>query len=606
MGFCPMEVSSTPLFDLETMRRYLASRQARLWPGEVLEMRVLFASGRGALSTPIYKDSTVEEILGAVRAFLQYSNEIYNFYTTVNSRHYSGYGRFYTHDSDITRLLYMVLDIDSKKHNAHGEKIGNCMASETERHAAHRAARTIITWMKHNFGLRDSDYTLVDSGNGAQIHINIDLPIAGNANTLSRILNFVKSQLPDIFETEDLQDFEFDTKVGNPATLMRFAGTMNRKPLALDGRPYRPSSILHAPDVPTIFDLESLLEDMAAQEPPAREAKTSGSAGFYCEDFSISLSEFCERYLGCNIVNGRCACPFHGGSNPSSLVFRDSDTAVCFSGCSSSNGKKRIWSIGAAIQFYRKSSYREAMEWAEKEGLKSSAEDLVFPDASEIHTIYEKGAETMKEVVETEAQENGGVEMSDLKRFMVEKWGCEFDGKFCRSPFCEEGDFVLMQDETRGVCYGSNQEISLEKAREFYERQNASGDDAESVIINGFDFAKEFDVSDLAVRITDEGTYPVCVSEALLGTDSKGGYMRITYTTYPESLGDESFIERCFTDKIRPSAKFKLLALLVALGLPTKGFPRPDQLEGGRVVITLTTRNEYLGISSIQKSKEVK
>ncbi len=138
-----------------------------------------------------------------------------------------------TKDSDVLGYKYLLCDLDPRQKLADGRIVDRprgVSASDDEHTAALVLARRIIT----KIGLKDENYLLVDSGNGAHIYIPIESGIQEPA-----IIAALKG-IETLYATELVA---VDTSVGNPARLMRAPGSVNCK-----GAIKRPCTYLNCPE----------------------------------------------------------------------------------------------------------------------------------------------------------------------------------------------------------------------------------------------------------------------------------------------------------------------------------------------------------------------
>jgi len=153
-----------------------------------------------------------------------------------------------TSDADITRRLWLLIDLDAKRP-------AGISSTEGEHGAAIERARTIRDALA---GEGWSPPILADSGNGAHLLYSIDLPI-DDGGLVQRCLQALEFRFGDAVVC-------VDENVFNPARIWKLYGTWARKGDSTPDRPHRLTRILEAPGELEPVPVE-LLEALAATLP---------------------------------------------------------------------------------------------------------------------------------------------------------------------------------------------------------------------------------------------------------------------------------------------------------------------------------------------------
>jgi hypothetical protein len=135
-----------------------------------------------------------------------------------------------------TRRTSLLIDCDSVRTN--GQKKSN--STETEKKASLDQAEAIRNFLSEQ--LQWPKPVLVDSGNGTQLRYEIDLPADQTTEDLMRnLLSGLAAKFDNEHSHVDVGTFEANR-------LAKLPGTWARKAPESDGRPWRQSSILEAPE----------------------------------------------------------------------------------------------------------------------------------------------------------------------------------------------------------------------------------------------------------------------------------------------------------------------------------------------------------------------
>jgi len=159
-----------------------------------------------------------------------------------------------TKDDHVLGYRYQLIDLDPRQRLPDGRTVKRppgVSATDEEHQAAISLAWEIVA----GIGLKDENYILVDSGNGAHIYISIEPGIQEPA---------IKAALMGIKTLYETDLVEVDQTVSNPSRLMRAPGSMNCK-----GAVKRPCHYLHVPEhlIPVSYEFIASLKVETTPEP---------------------------------------------------------------------------------------------------------------------------------------------------------------------------------------------------------------------------------------------------------------------------------------------------------------------------------------------------
>lgn len=153
--------------------------------------------------------------------------------------------------ADIVRRIWLLLDVDPVKDEAHKDDPAN----EAEYTAVADVAAAAQEWLTERGW---PSPLLVDSGNGRYLLYRIDLPNDDHAHQLLRA--FLKA-LSARFNSPS---GTIDTSVHDAPRLAKLPGTVAKKGTATPDRPHRPCRILWAPQEWAVVSAEMIVEATAA------------------------------------------------------------------------------------------------------------------------------------------------------------------------------------------------------------------------------------------------------------------------------------------------------------------------------------------------------
>lgn len=211
----------------------------------------------------------------------RYNERGYNVYCTLNPCTEKPEGS--TRDENISRRQLILVDVDPArpKLEVNGKLTDHIPSTLDEQKAAVRVIYAVRDYLQAQ-GV--NPLVLVDSGNGAQLYLQCDLP--NDAQTTS-LVHTLLQLLDKRFSTDAAH---IDTSVANAARIARVPGYVNYKGTELPERPYRRSRVVKWYDAPTVMNmptLEKLVNDLRQklgilQEKPAdpkRNGKHAGNGG---------------------------------------------------------------------------------------------------------------------------------------------------------------------------------------------------------------------------------------------------------------------------------------------------------------------------------------
>ena len=162
------------------------------------------------------------------RDALELSQSGYNVYTVMNLIRKNVLANRAVVDADIVARRLLLIDID---------RVGDTKnpATDEEVAAAFDLANDVATYL-HNQGFPEP--MRVHSGNGAHLYYRIEL-----ANQ-SLIGNSVSTLLKGIAKRFNNETVGVDTSVGNPSRITKVIGTLARKGVESEGRPFRVAKLI--------------------------------------------------------------------------------------------------------------------------------------------------------------------------------------------------------------------------------------------------------------------------------------------------------------------------------------------------------------------------
>ena len=175
-----------------------------------------------------------------------------------------------TTDGDIAARAVLMLDVDPRREDG----VKDISATDEERRHAIERALNLYADLVEILG-SDRSLALVSSGNGAQVHVRVDLPNTAEVTQTVKRLLLVLDQLYST-DTEEL-----DTAVFDPKRLFPACGTWKRKGASnpASGRVHRPSLFLPAAESPDVLSagavarlLETLEGRLAGEQRAAVDA----------------------------------------------------------------------------------------------------------------------------------------------------------------------------------------------------------------------------------------------------------------------------------------------------------------------------------------------
>lgn len=206
-------------------------------PGNVAEIRALGVHGRKGRTDAGYFDDF--EMAAHAVLSIQDAKGIYFVLNAVNpdllaraANRIKQFAQLTTSDRDIIRRRWLLIDCDPVRPSG-------ISSSDTELDAALARANEVTDWMMTK-GFNEP--ILARSGNGAHVHVPIDMPNDDDATeTVKSILEATAERFSD-------ESVEIDTTVFNAARICRLYGTTACKGDSIPSRPHRLSELLHVPD----------------------------------------------------------------------------------------------------------------------------------------------------------------------------------------------------------------------------------------------------------------------------------------------------------------------------------------------------------------------
>lgn len=248
-------------------------RGIRAYPSEVREVRIL-TNDKGIISG--YFDDE-EKLIQAVKQY----NTKYNIFATINEVDKDLLARSYnrlterskitTADSDITKIISILIDIDPKR-------ASGISSTNDELMEASKISEEIKTFLSF-MGFPNPIIAL--SGNGKHLIYNVNLE--NNSENKQLIKNFLEV-LHEMFSNDKA---EVDRTTFNPARISKLYGTMACKGDNMLERPHRQSKILEIPEnkETVTIDLIKSVVNMRPKQEEVSKPSCNSSNSFNLEDF---------------------------------------------------------------------------------------------------------------------------------------------------------------------------------------------------------------------------------------------------------------------------------------------------------------------------------
>lgn len=226
-----------------------------------------------------------------------------------------------TKDDEVIGYRHLLADLDPLQRLEDGRIVKRPRAvssSDEEHQAALSLAREIIT----GIGLRDENYILVDSGNGAHLYVPIETGIQEPA---------IKSAIMGIKTIYETELVEVDETVSNPARLMRAPGSINCK-----GGIKRPCVYLHCPEhlIPVSYEFIASLKVETVQEPKPQDGAD------LAERIANDLGYIRKKPGPIYILK---ECPFCKSTDKGAVVGRVGENGGYFFKCQHKRCKSKKW-----------------------------------------------------------------------------------------------------------------------------------------------------------------------------------------------------------------------------------------------------------------------
>lgn len=230
-----------------------------------------------------------------------------------------------TNDKEVLDYKYFLIDLDPRQmiDGRIVDRPRGVSASDKE----HAAALSLATEIVAQEGLKEENYYLVDSGNGAHIYIPVENGIQQRA--IEAALMGIKT----LYETELVT---VDETVINPSRLMRAPGSMNNK-----GAIKRPCQFLHCPEhlIPVSYEFISGLKVETATEPKPKNGIDIDLA----EKVANELGYIRKKPASMGTVYLLNKCPFCQSTDKGAVVGRLHGNGAYFFRCQHNRCKNKKW-----------------------------------------------------------------------------------------------------------------------------------------------------------------------------------------------------------------------------------------------------------------------
>lgn len=226
-----------------------------------------------------------------------------------------------TNKNDIEAYKYLLIDLDprQKRSDSSFTKRPKGVSSTDEEH---EAAITLASHIISEMGIRDENYLLIDSGNGAHVYLAID------SGTQERSIVAGLQGIKTLYETEEV---EVDSQVSNESRLMRAPGSINCK-----GAIRRPCKYLHCPEmiIPLDYEFVANLAVDVVNETPTKDG--------------ADLAEQIAEELGYHHKKGNTLyllkkCPFCQHTDKAAVVGRVGSDGGYFFKCHHASCTAKKW-----------------------------------------------------------------------------------------------------------------------------------------------------------------------------------------------------------------------------------------------------------------------
>jgi hypothetical protein len=240
----------TPPYNREDISRTLG---LLMQPNNVIEVRVpktKWGTLSGYFDNPESAIAEISRWNGQAPAVYATMNPVHRDLLARAKNHFQRYAKETTRNDEVLRRRWLLIDFDPRRP-------AGISSTESEHAAALDCAKRCRDWLRQ---LGWPEPLLADSGNGAHVLCQIDLPNDSESNELVR-----KSLQAVHIEFTD-SAVEIDLCVHNAARITKVYGTMVTKGDSTKDRPHRLSRLIEVPPVIEVVDTE-LLRQLASRVP---------------------------------------------------------------------------------------------------------------------------------------------------------------------------------------------------------------------------------------------------------------------------------------------------------------------------------------------------
>ncbi len=289
-----------PIAPIATQRKdqpvldILATTEALLDPGSVVEVRALGVPGKGVISGYFTDYVTLAwdavTFSGKAESVLLSLNEVNPALLGRSANRLKPFAKHTTSDADIVRRRWLLVDVDPVRPSG-------ISSTDSEHTAALERAEHIREYLSAQGW---PEPIVADSGNGAHLLYRLDLPNdKATSDLLRRVLEAIGFQ-------QDDDVVQVDKATYNPARLVKLYGTKSCKGSDLPERPHRFSRLLSVPEKPVPVSLE-LLESLAASLPRPEPKPPSRPGASRTEGFDL------DRWIAATGLVVVSSGPWQGG-----------------------------------------------------------------------------------------------------------------------------------------------------------------------------------------------------------------------------------------------------------------------------------------------------
>jgi P4 family phage/plasmid primase-like protien len=338
-------------------------------------------------------------------------------------------------DEQVTGYRYLLIDLDPLQRL--GDKVVKRPPGVSSTDEEHEAAISLAKEIVRGICLKDENYLLIDSGNGAHIYIPVEPGVREPA---------IKSAVEGIKTLYETELVEVDPVVSNPSRLMRAPGSINNK-----GTAKRPCTYLHCPDVamPVSYAFVAELKVETVQE-PSRKAGEDLAEIVACK-LGVRVRKPGPRYV-------LEECPFCHSTDKAAVVGRVGTNGGYYFKCHHKRCANKKWSDVKAVVGLATGRLEMVKKTLKEQGRAALEIPEVQAEIGKLKAVGDlpKLADTAREVgIEYKALVAAARKPFAIAQDLADAWIREYhikSDKLTRTIYCyQDGVYVDAEDVVAGL-----------------------------------------------------------------------------------------------------------------------------------------------------------